>query len=229
MQSHTRRPWVTRSLRPRRRTPWTNRKEYGGLPVLRFVNCVAAHHISRLAYRATGFVCPVYCCRVTGFDLSVFPPPIDIFDSSDKSLGPARTVLCGPVRRQPLPCRGSGGQCQARSPRNPAHNRRTPQPTRLDQHRHPRRPRRQLSTSSSSRYAAWGWWVGPVPTATATPPRSDRSADNNGYRDHRLTRLKGAPRTGGNLSFSNPKLPSSEHLSSRMTHGANRITVKAQG
>ena len=106
MQSHTRRPWVTRRIRPRRRTPWTNRKEYGGLPVLRFVNCVAAHHISRLAYRATGFVCPVYCCRVTGFDLSVFPPPIDIFDSSDKSLGPARTVLCGPVRRQPLPRRG---------------------------------------------------------------------------------------------------------------------------
>jgi hypothetical protein len=31
------------------------------------------------------------------------------------------------------------------------------------------------------------------------------------------------------LSFSNPNLPSSEHLSSRMTHGANRITVKAQG
>jgi hypothetical protein len=29
--------------------------------------------------------------------------------------------------------------------------------------------------------------------------------------------------------FSNPNLPSSEHLSSRMTHGANRITVKAQG
>ena len=74
--------------------------------VLRFVNYGAAHHISRLAYPATGGVCPVYCCRVTGFDLPAFPPPIDIFDSSDKSLGPARTVLCGPVRRQPLPRRG---------------------------------------------------------------------------------------------------------------------------
>jgi hypothetical protein len=66
--------------------------EYGGLPVLRFVNYVTAHHISRLTYLATGAVCPVYCCRVTGFDLSAFPPLIDIFDSSDKSLGPARTV-----------------------------------------------------------------------------------------------------------------------------------------
>jgi hypothetical protein len=61
MQSPTRRPWVTRSLRPRARTPCKNRKKYAGLPVTPVFQCSTTYF---------GDSCPV-SVQLAGFAVNL--------------------------------------------------------------------------------------------------------------------------------------------------------------